>query len=142
MKRLLALLLCMILLLCGCGKLMTPPSAEVMEAVFQTYRAEIGQITEYLLTQDAPVSIHNSQNLPEDISRAVKTLIKKEGCHSIHYSGNTVHFVLWTRFTDAGGGIAYRIANTLEEDLPYLIQLEPLSEPDWYYYVEDINGEN
>ena len=39
---------------------------------------------------------------------------------------------------DNGGGIAYSIDNN-KQVLQFLIKLEPLSIPQWYYYEEDFN---
>ena len=121
----------------GCA-VTEPPAPEQMEDTFQKYREEIQIITDYLLTQKQPFSIYDSNEvLPENISQAVKTLMRQAGCSSIHCSKSTVHFVLWTRFTDAGCGIAYTSGNSLETDLVFLTQVQPLSEQNWFYYVED-----
>ena len=124
----------------GCA-VTEPPAPEQMENTFQTYRSEIRIITDYLLTQEPPVSIYgDSRGLPENVAQAIKTLMRQAGCSSIHYNESAVHFVLWTRFADAGCGIAYSEATSLgllEGDFPYLTREQPLSEQNWFYYVED-----
>jgi len=140
MKWISLLLMTIAVCLNGCA-VTEPPSPEQMENTFQTYRSEIRIITDYLLTQEPPFAIFDSsEELPENVAQAVKILMRKAGCSSIHYSENAVRFVLWTRFTDAGCGIAYSEATSLgllEGDFPYLIRKQPLSEQNWYYYVED-----
>ena len=142
MIRKLVLLLLPVLLLCnGCGSALQPPPVENVETLFQKHREEIQVVTDYLLQQEQSVSIYSSsQELPEDVAQAVKILMRQAGCHSIHGNSTQVHFVLWTRFTDAGCGLYYAKSEISEEHFLYLVQLETLSEPGWYYYVEDCNG--
>lgn len=133
-------LLCIALLLSGCGWIGQPPPPDEMEHAFQTYREEIQTVIDYLLTQEPPVTVYSSQELPENVAQAVKTLLRQAGCSSIHAGESQIHFVLWTRFTDAGCGIAYtkeQSLASLAEDFPFLIREQPLSEQGWYYYVED-----
>ena len=141
MKRFALLLIGVAVCLSGCGRIGQPPSPQQMEDTFQTYREEIQTVTDYLLTQEPPVRIYDdSRGLPENVAKAVKTLMRQAGYSSIHYSENAVHFVLWTRFTDAGCGIAYtkeKPPHSLEEDFPFLTGEQPLSEQNWFYYVED-----
>ena len=137
MKRISLFLIVIAFCLNGCA-VTEPPAPEQMEDTFQKYREEIQIITDYLLTQEQPFSIYDSNEvLPENISQAVKTLMRQAGCSSIHYSKSTVHFVLWTRFTDAGCGIAYSSSKSLETDFDFLTQFQSLSEQNWFYYVED-----
>ena len=137
MKRISLFLIVIAICLNGCA-VTEPPAPEQMEDTFQKYREEIQIVTDYLLTQEPPVHIYkDSTGLPENVAKAVKTLMRQAGCSSIHYSKSTVHFVLWTRFTDAGCGIAYASGNSLETDLVFLTQVQPLSEQNWFYYVED-----
>ena len=139
MKKNKILVLCIAILFffSGCGTIIQPPAPQEIEEVFQKYREEIQVVTDYLQPQKPPVTIYNSQELPEPVSQAVRTLMRQAGCYSIHYSGDTVHFVFWTRFTDAGCGIAYSPEKTLEADMDFLTQAQPLSEENWFYYVED-----
>ena len=137
MKWISLLLIVIAICLNGCT-VTEPPTPEQMEDTFQKYREEIKIITDYLLTQEPPVQIYkDSTGLPNNVALAVKTLIRQAGCSSIHYSKSTVHFVLWTRFTDAGCGIAYASGNSLETELDFLTQFQSLSEQNWFYYVED-----
>ena len=136
--KLLSLCLAIAMLFSGCSTIGQPPAPQRIEETFQNYREEIQMVTDYLLTQNPPVAIDSSsRELPEDVVWAVRNLMRSAGWTSIHYRGNTIYFILWTRFTDAGCGIAYSVGNTLEADLPFLTQVQPLSERDWYYYVED-----
>jgi len=72
-----------------------------------------------------------------DILRAVATLMVR-GYQHMDKTGNAVHFERWSMM-EHGGGIAYSIDGTIITDgdrsgLDFLTRLEPLSEPDWYYY--------
>lgn len=140
MKRISLLLLSIMLLFSGCGKRIQPPSAQRIEEIYQEYREEFQIIADYLLPQEKNIAIYSSQDLqsaPANVKKADEILRKKAGCYSIHRHGNTVTFILWTRFTDAGCGIAYTTADSPEPDMTFLTQLEALSESGWFYYVED-----
>ena len=140
-RRTIILLLVVLLLCNGCGKVMEPPSVQEIEGTFEEFREEIQVVTDYLLSQEQSVSIYSSsQELPKDVAQAVKTLMRQAGCHSIHGNTAQAHFVLWTRFTDAGCGLYYAKSETPEEYFLYLVQSEAISEPGWYYYVDDCNG--
>ena len=140
MKWISLFLIAFALLINGCS-VTEPPAQTQIETVFQTYREEFQTVKDYLLSQEPPVSIYDTREaLPEPVMQAVETLMRKAGCSSIHYSENAIHFVLWTRFTDAGCGIAYSEAKNLQAldvDFPYLTREQPLSEQGWFYYVED-----
>lgn len=139
-KRIRLLLLSILLLINGCSSITEPPALQEMEKVFHEYREEFQIITAFVLTQEGFDSIYSGQDLksaPENIQKADGVLRKQAGCNSIHRSGNTVTFILWTRFTDAGCGIAYTTESSPEPDMTFLTQIEPLSEDGWYYYVED-----
>ncbi len=71
------------------------------------------------------------------VASAIKVLFSK-GYSVISKDGNTIHFQRSTRFRDFGSGVAYSLDGS-DPQLPYLIRLETLSEPNWYYYEEDFN---
>jgi hypothetical protein len=79
------------------------------------------------------ISIEDSQ-----VVKAIKILLKRKGYSVISKKGNTIHFQRSTVFRNFGSGIAYSIDGS-EPILQYLTKLEPLSEPNWYYYEEDFN---
>lgn len=142
-RQISTILLCLIFLLNGCGNIMEPPTAQELEAVFRKYQQEFQTVGEYLLAEeDDHVTIFSGQDLKSaasDVQSAENTLKVQTGCYSIHRNGSTVTFVLWSRFMDVGCGIAYTTSTSPEPEMQYLSQLEPLSEPGWYYYVEDYN---
>ena len=140
-RRIVLLILVLLLVLNGCSMIGNPPSIQEIENVFYEYREEIQVVTNYLLLLEQSLSIYSSsQELPEDVAQAVKILLTQAGCHSIHGCSTQVCFVLWTQFTDAGCGLYYAKSETPEEYFLYLVQSEAISEPGWYYYVDDCNG--
>jgi len=70
------------------------------------------------------------------VINAIKVLLKRKGS-VIGKDGNTIHFQRSTVFRDFGSGVVYSIDGN-EPTLQYLTKLEPLSEPNWYYYEEDV----
>ena len=74
----------------------------------------------------------------EEVNRAIKTVMGK-GCNTIYKNGDTIEFLMWTKFTDFGAGIVYYTGATGTPDIQFLTKLEPLSYEGWYYYEEDYN---
>jgi hypothetical protein len=122
----------------------TPLSKEATEKDFAKNRDNILLVTHYLINcQDDSVYIHNADS--EEITNiedlqvvdAIKTLFGK-GYSLIAKNGDTIHFQRSTRLMDFQSGIAYSIDGS-EPQLPYLTKLDPLSDPNWYYYEADFN---
>ena len=152
MKRFLAFFLSLLLLsgLCGCDFFDTnPPSPEEIQTIFQENRDDFLLVTEYLVgtgytdisvNDDCTSAFANFKDIAIEDEAVVSALKKlsKNGCSSMSKRGNTVHFCLWTRFNDAGCGIAYSVDGK-EISIEYMTQALPLSEEGWFYYVDDFN---
>lgn len=63
--------------------------------------------------------------------------LKKRGYQGFTKNGCTIDFQRWSNL-DCGRGIAYSIDGS-EPTLQFLTKIEPLSEPNWYYYECDFN---
>jgi hypothetical protein len=122
----------------------TPLSKEATEQDFVKNQDSILLVTDYLIKlKDTSIyfSISDSNGYAAIEEAQVANAIKKlfsNGYSAIFKSGNTIHFQRSTRFTDFGSGVAYSIDGS-EPQLQFLTKLEPLSEPNWYYYEEDFN---
>ena len=64
------------------------------------------------------------------------SLLQKKGYSVIIKKENTIHFQRSTKFRDFGSGVAYSIDGG-EPQLHTFTMVEPLSEPNWYYYEQD-----
>lgn len=135
-------------ILSSCSQILSPPTVQEVEAKFNQNRMNIMTVTNYLAeSKYGSIYINDtSGNMSVGTSRipiSDQTVIKAirklsaQGYTIIIKDGNTIHFQQWTRFTDAGCGIAYSINKTSIPRIDYLTQLEPLSENGWYYYVDD-----
>ncbi len=134
--------------LSSCAKFMSPPTVQEVESKFNQNREDIMIVTNYLAESEyGRIYLHDtSGNMSVGTSNisisdqividSIKRLSLK-GYTVIIKDGNTIHFQQWTRFTDAGCGIAYSINKTSAPRIEFLTQLEPLSEEGWYYYVDD-----
>lgn len=128
----------------------SPPNIQTVKEQFYDNRDDISLITEYMIDSGCEsIYIHDdSGNMFADqittkihsieVSAAIKRLFN--GKYSvITKDGNTILFQQWTRFMDAGCGIAYSINGRDLPEIQYLTELVPLSEEGWYYYVDDYN---
>lgn len=126
-----------------------PPTVSTVENQFLENHQNIILIKDYFLQSGYDsIYIHSAngymfadtQNIqiPDDTVREiVKALIADEKYSVIIKNGNTIWFQQWTRFTDAGAGLAYAPSETDLSKIQYLTEYEALSESNWYYYVDD-----
>lgn len=132
------------------GFFFPPITQEGMEKHFQNDKEYIFVVNEYLVNSKygeiyipstmesgemsnagTPVKINETE-----VVTAINTL-KKRGYSVIGKDGNTIHFQRWSNL-DNGRGVAYSV-NGNEPTLQFLTKLEPLTEPNWYYYEENYN---
>lgn len=74
----------------------------------------------------------------EEVNRAIKTVMGK-GCNTINKNGDTIEFLMWTKFTDFGAGLVYYTGSDGTPNIQFLTKLEQLPREGWYYYEEDYN---
>ena len=70
------------------------------------------------------------------VAKAIR-LLERHGYIDVTKDKNYIAFLRWSNL-DNGMGYVYSI-NGSEPMLQFLTKLEPLSEPNWYYYEEDFN---
>jgi hypothetical protein len=120
-----------------------PLSKEATEKDFEKNQNNILLVTRYLINckdsvyipatdSKEVVNIEDSQ-----VVNAIEILFSK-GYSVISKDENTIQFQRSTRFMDFGSGIAYSIDGS-EPQLPFLTKLDPLPDPNWYYYEADFN---
>lgn len=138
------------IVLSSCKKMMSPPDVQTVEKKFFQCYDDIQVIVDYLAeSQYGSIYICNDSGMMSvgtykmeitdpSVLAALKRLVD-ENYSVINKYGNTIHFQQWTRFTDAGCGIAYSINHKDAPEIEYLIELTPLSTEGWYYYVDDYN---
>lgn len=148
---LLVLIAIMVFGLSSCKTLINPPSIESVEKQFLKNYDDIVLVTEDIISSGfESVYMHHSSNtlsadgkhidvLDENLINAIQNLFNN-GYSVIMKSGNTIYFQQWTRFTDAGCGIAYSIDGSNNLDIQYLTQATALSCDGWYYYVADYSA--
>ena len=138
---------------CGCETI-DPPDITNVEERFMACYDDTMLIVEYLISMEYDVAeIDNTyilgkisvmdgmrcKNVKVDpsIKDAVNRLMKEY--KYISKSENTIIFCQWNRFNDASCGIAYTINGVDEPEIQYLVELTPLEQVNWYYYVTDFN---
>lgn len=73
----------------------------------------------------------------KEVRRAIQCLFDKSRCTRITKTNQTISFTLFSKSTDAGGGIAFTSSDGL--DIEFLTFSKALSAPFWYYYISDFN---
>lgn len=128
-----------------------PPSIQSVEDQLLDNYEELSLIKDFFLQSGySSIYIHSANGymfadmknilIPDDnVREIIKALIADAKYSVIIKDGNTIWFQQWTRFTDAGAGLAYSPSETELNKIQYLTEYEPLSEVNWYYYVDDYN---
>ena len=142
------------------GSMLLAPNLDRMESYFQSDKDYLLTIVEYFADVGFanisirrplfpghvyPSNIHmlvGSYTIDigdEDVIEAVYTLFR-QGYGEISKGGNIIVFQRWSNL-DAGRGIVYSInGNTPREDeINFLVEILPLSQEGWYFYIEDFN---
>lgn len=76
----------------------------------------------------------------EDVSEEIRLLFRR-GYRVISKDKYIVVFQRWDNL-DSGRGIVYSIDGSdpsNSEELPFLIEIKPLTEDSWYFYIEDFS---
>ena len=140
-------------LICGLyigGFFLPPIDQDKMERIFLGDREYLIRVKNYIADVDCDdvyisatmnmgeihISGENMQIEDDEVSESFEKL-KKRGYRVISKDGNTINFLRWSNL-DNGRGVAFSIDGS-EPKLQFLTKLEPLSEPNWYYYEEDFN---
>ena len=137
----------------GCKEQQTPPSVEEVEQLFLENYADIQTVVSFALNSNyESIYIHGASGTMSadyaDVSiedeaalAAVKRLLSNKIYKTIlvDKEDNAIYLVQWTRFTDAGCGVAYSINGVDKPKIQYCTQLIPLSKDGWYYCVDDYN---
>ncbi len=134
----------------GGGFFNSPIGKEKMETIFTKDQELLTNVTNYLTNSGYDTVYIPSTMESGEMSNAGTTVkiddievattintLKKRGYSVIGRDGNTIHFQRWANL-DNGCGIAYSI-NGNEPTLQFLTKLEPMTEPNWYYYEENYN---
>ena len=59
---------------------------------------------------------------------------------SLDREENSIQFEFWSNFQQQGCGLLYAIDPAKPAKTQYMMQCEPLSEAQWYYYFTDANA--
>jgi len=134
--------------------LQSQPTERQVEQNFNSNRRDFQLIVEYLISSDFDeISIRLDSGSPTDNVRSglapvsisdgnVNTAIQRlsrRGYRTISMNEEGVRFLRWV-YWEQGRGFAYLPQGRTSEEgtglLPFTIELEPLSEDGWYFYVE------
>jgi len=135
------------------------PNLTQMEEYFQADREQLQIIIDYFISTNFDTisisisSIHGEQEVEmftgletgrilvsnENVSRTIYNLFNA-GYRGIGKSETGIRFLKWA-IRDHGRGIVYSINGNVPDEtmLPFLTELQPLSEENWFFYVENFN---
>jgi hypothetical protein len=93
----------------------------------------------YCTDEDKTMYVIEYGDIPIGDTMVIETIdiLKQKGYQTIVKEKNNISFVRSSSL-DAGSGVVYSIDGS-EPQLQFLTRLEPLEEPNWYYYEEDFN---
>jgi len=124
------------------------PDEDDLEQYLDENNDDFNTVLDYLLNQNGRVHFEydgiNFENwfdteLPNDVKSAIIRL-KRHNRIIVMKSGNTILIELWHPFMrELSCGLAYSINGSDEPVVEYATEMTPLSEPGWYYYVDDFN---
>ena len=123
--------------------LLRPPNANQAGRIFQANQEDMQIVVAYMMkTENRNFYIGaNADNiipLDRDVIDAINRLFQ-QGFRSIEKNEEGVRFLRWIHRIEQGHGIVYLPNGRLHDGtglIPFLTELEPLSETGWYYYVD------
>ena len=129
----------------GCA-LVDPPTVQDVDKIFQENYDDFMIINNFVASsQYRDIRIDdcsgkmrvNSEEIRIDndlVNAALKRLMMRNILKSADRSGHTIKYQFWTRFNDAGCGLAFSNADGFKPTIMYLTELIPLQNKGWYYY--------
>jgi len=131
--------------------LQSRPTESQAERNFNSNRRDLQLITDYLISSnfdeisirlDSEIDVRSGLtrvSISDGTVNAAIQRLSRRGYRIIAMNEEGVRFLRWVYF-EQGRGFAYlpqgRTAEEGEGLLPFMIELEPLSEDGWYFYVE------
>ena len=138
----------LLFLLRSCSTMNRQPDKDELEQYLCENSDDFNTVLDYLLKQNSRVHIVYDgiefenwfdTEIPKNIKRAIKRL-KRHNRIIVSKSGNTILIELWHPFMrEISCGLAYSINGLDAPVVDYATEMTPLSEPGWYYYVDDFN---
>lgn len=114
------------------------PSQKIAQNFYDSDCASLEIVVQYLSKSDTDWLITEEKPYGETIdnNHAVKALdqLFDDGYLEIGKQGDTIYFLRWTRWNDFGAGLAYTIHKEQNPKVDYIVNFEPLSQDQWYYY--------
>lgn len=133
----------------GCGMVSEQPDKEELEQYLHENSDDFNTVLNYLIGQNGivyfdydGVEFENwfDSDVPTDVIKAIKRL-KRDDRIVVSKDGNTIFFGLWMPLmSEKSRGLAYSINGVDEPEVGYTIEMTPISEPGWYYYVDDFHA--
>lgn len=129
----------------------TPPDIKEAEQRFRENQKQIQIVVDYMIESeyediyiddDDGSMLVDLEDIPiadKQVISAIKHLLGKKQYRTISKNGNTIAFFQWTGLQDITCGIAYAINSEEQLYIEFATHIEPMTEPGWYYYVEDYN---
>ena len=135
-------------LMCGCGQFQSPPDINAAIEYFKENQEDLQLVKDFLLEQNDVyiicdrIKIDNwkGTSLSDEVCAAIKRLRNDQTQILIIKQDNTIMIsMFFPEVREISSGFAYSINGVDTPHVAYAIEMTPISDIGWYYYVEDFN---
>lgn len=131
------------------SQLSSPPVIEEAEKYFEKNRKDLEIVVKFLMQEENDVYIvrysHRWENwenteLTNDVRNAIKRLRNGQNKICVTKNEDNIGITIWFPIVpEMSGGFVYSINGKEPPVVQYATTMKPLSEPGWYFYIEDFN---
>ena len=131
------------------SQLSSPPTLEEAEKYFEENRKDLEIVADFLINESNDVYImhyaHRWENwknteLTNDVRKAIERLRNGQYKICITKDEDTIGITIWfPAVLEMSSGFIYSINGKEPPVVQFATTLKPLSEPGWYFYIEDFN---
>ena len=131
------------------SQLSNPPTLEEAENYFRENRKDLDIVVDFLANQENDVVIvcystrlenWKDITIPPKVRRAIKRLRNGQNRIIVTKDENKIDITIWVpSVQEMSSGFVYSIDAEITPDIQYATVMEPMSEPRWYFYIEDFN---
>ena len=156
-KHMPSILLCIMVLLitllfAACGR-KSPPDIDEIYRDFQENQEDFQLVADYFVCMDyqsvfinyddeffwADFHQYPFDEMDEEVYNIINYMLKEKGYLGISKNNTQlcVEFRMWTDYRSIDCGVVYAICNDTMPQPEFAVELVPLHEDGWYYYVSD-----
>lgn len=126
-----------------------PPTLEEAEKYFEENRKDLEIVVDFLLNEENDVVIvryahrwenWNNTEITKEVRGAIKRLRNGQSRIRVTKDEYKIGITIWfPTVLEMSSGFAYSINGKEPPAVQYATTMQPLTEPGWYFYIEDFN---